>query len=770
MTAPLKSLTLTAFRGSSATFTLPFQTNRKLTLLYGENGTGKTTICDAFEFLAKGNIGSLDERGMGAGLAKYWPTAEKPAAAVSVILETHSSKCTGTIAGTKVAVAPKSARPRAEILRHRRILKLMEAQPKDRYDEIARFIDIDAFEKSEETLRQLGKSLVSEKQQAATAEQENVTVLQGYYENAGSPTGLNPVTWAEQKLAQPAEDLATDIAAIGKLRNAFEALKGLPEKMELRRQAVASAQAAADTADQNQLAATAAVGDLASDTLNVLVAGDAYIAAHPDLAECPLCESAENAAGLGVAIKSRLAQLEALQASTLEWRKQHGALNAAKQAAQQAENDYATAVTAFAAAQGGHAWKADVVLPTEAAPTDPTGLPAWLAANAALAETWATVDVSWRDESQSRAQTKTVLERFQANTARVKELNALIPKVEDALSQCVEERKAFSDGIMSDIAQKVGELYELVHPGEGLNKIALELDPKKRASLELKAQFSNQNAPPQAYFSQSHLDTLGLCVFLALALRDQPEATILVLDDVLSSVDEPHVERVIGMIYEVSTKFQHTIVSTHYRPWREKFRWGLLKPDQVCQFVELRAWSLSHGLALSGSIPEIARLKTLLAETPPDVQSITGKAGVILEALLDFLTLKYGCAVPRRPGGIYTLGDLLPAINGKLLAALKVESLDHSGGAPPAISAVELKPILDEITKIAAARNVLGAHFNPNAFDLYPNDGINFAKEVEKLADALICPDHGWPTKDKSGTHWANGGETRRLHPLKKPA
>lgn len=770
MTSPLKSLTLTAFRGSSSTFTLPFEANRKLTLLYGENGTGKTTICDAFEFLAKGNIGSLDDRGMGASLAKFWPTAEKPASAVSVILETHSSKCTGTIAGTKVAVTPEAARPRAEILRHRRILKLMEAQPKDRYDEIARFIDIQTFERSEESLRQLGKSLGTEKQQATTAEQENLTVLQGYYDNAGSPAGLNPVTWAEQKLAMPAEDLATDIAAIGKLRTAFESLKGHPEKLALRRDAVTTAQAAADTADQNQLAATAAIGDAAGDTLNVLAAGDAYVAAHPDLDECPLCESAENVAGLGAAIKSRLAQLEALQASTLEWRKQHAALEVAKQSLQQAEADYAAAVSAFTAAQSGHTWKPDVVLPSTPAPTDPAGLPAWLADNETLAATWATVDVAWRDESQSRAQTKTVLERYQTNTARVKELNALIPKVENALSQCEKERKAFTDGIMSDIAQKVGELYELVHPGEGLNKIALELDPKKRASLELKAQFSAQHAPPQAYFSQSHLDTLGLCVFLALALRDKPEATILVLDDVLSSVDEPHVERVIGMIYEVSTKFQHTVVSTHYRPWREKFRWGLLKPDQVCQFVELTTWSLSHGLTLSGSIPEIALLKKYLNDTPVDVQVVCGKAGVILEALLDFLTLKYGCAVPRRPGGSYTLGDLLPAINGKLLAALKVESLDHSSGAPPAISAVELKPILDEITKIAAARNVLGAHFNPNAFDLYPTDGINFAKEVEKLADALICPDHGWPTRDKSGSHWNNGGDTRRLHPLKKPA
>ncbi len=41
----LKSISLTAFRGSSTTFTLSFEKGRKLTLLYGENGTGKTTIC-----------------------------------------------------------------------------------------------------------------------------------------------------------------------------------------------------------------------------------------------------------------------------------------------------------------------------------------------------------------------------------------------------------------------------------------------------------------------------------------------------------------------------------------------------------------------------------------------------------------------------------------------------------------------------------------------------------------------------------------------------
>ena len=38
--ATLKSLTLTAFRGSTTKFKLDFEKGKKLTLIYGENGTG----------------------------------------------------------------------------------------------------------------------------------------------------------------------------------------------------------------------------------------------------------------------------------------------------------------------------------------------------------------------------------------------------------------------------------------------------------------------------------------------------------------------------------------------------------------------------------------------------------------------------------------------------------------------------------------------------------------------------------------------------------
>jgi recombinational DNA repair ATPase RecF len=770
-TATLKSLTLTAFRGSATTFRLDFEKNKKLTLIYGENGTGKTTICDAFEFLAKECVSSLENRGMGKGLEKFWPTAGKAASALAVDLETSAAKCSGRIVNKAASITPPDARPRIELLRQQQILQLIQAQPADRYKEIKRFIDIEAFERSEETLRQLGKSLATEKQDAQTAEQENLAALQGFYETAGKPVGLNAVTWAKQKLAEPTTGLDADIAAISKLRTAFDALKSYPEKLGTHHSAVAAAKAALAEAEQALSAAIATATEGASETLPVLEAGRNYLHAHPQSKECPLCASQENIAGLAAKIDTQLKAFSALTAANTTKNAHQLVLNNAETALAQTQSDCEKAATVFTTAQTNHQWKANVQVPASAPPTDPATLASWLTANEAIAAAWAGIEAGWRDESKFLTQLKSATERYDTNAARVAELTSLIPKVDDALKQCVEERQKFTDSIITEIAQEVGKLYEKVHPGEGLDKIALQLDPAKRASLTLQADFAGHDAPPQAYFSQSHLDTLGLCVFLALAARDRAEETVLILDDVLGSVDEPHVERVIGMIYEISTKFQHTIVTTHYRPWREKYRWGWLKPGQACQFVELTGWGIDDGIRIISSLPEVERLRGLLAESPIDPQAICSKAGVILEAALDYLTQKYECAVPRRHGAAYTLGDLLPAITTKLRDALKVEMRDGITDATAApTSTIPLKPILEELARIAQARNAFGAHFKAISFELLDTDAVGFAKHVLLLVDPLIHPEDGWPSNDKSGSYWRNSADSRRLHPLKKPS
>jgi hypothetical protein len=83
---------------------------------------------------------------------------------------------------------------------------------------------------------------------------------------------------------------------------------------------------------------------------------------------------------------------------------------------------------------------------------------------------------------------------------------------------------------------------------------------------------------------------------------------------------------------------------------------------------------------------------------------------------------------------------------------------------------VSLRPILDELTRIAQARNVFGAHFNELSFDLLDADALAFGRQVLELMKALTDDEAGWPRNGKSGEYWATAGETRRFYPFKKPA
>ena len=255
--------------------------------------------------------------------------------------------------------------------------------------------------------------------------------------------------------------------------------------------------------------------------------------------------------------------------------------------------------------------------------------------------------------------------------------------------------------------------------------------------------------------------------WLALAEMNDPKNTILVLDDVIASVDEPHADRTVDLLYDLAQNFQHCIYTTHYKPWREKYRWGWLRNGQ-CHFVDLMGWSHNGGIQHGRSVPPIEELRSLLAAPQPSAQLACASAGVTLEAILDFLTMQYECSVPRRKGKL-ALGDLLPGVSKRLRAALRIERLEVAADGAPVYVSHDLGPLLDELSGIAQARNVFGAHFNDLAFSLPEQDALRFAHCVLTMADLLIDVQHGWPGSAKSGSYWENAKKTRRLHPLKQP-
>src|SRR5262249_54047621 len=161
-------------RGAIEPFSLSFNPPSTLTVIYGENAAGKSTICDALELLSRGRVGSLENRGLGAATLRYWPSLGRAFADISIVLESAAGNCSVSVSRTgEVTSLPLDERPRVEVFRRNQILSLVDAKPGDRYAAISRFIDVSSVEASEASLRELIRDLKKQRDGAAGRLAEN---------------------------------------------------------------------------------------------------------------------------------------------------------------------------------------------------------------------------------------------------------------------------------------------------------------------------------------------------------------------------------------------------------------------------------------------------------------------------------------------------------------------------------------------------------------------------------------------------------------------
>jgi hypothetical protein len=183
-------------------------------------------------------------------------------------------------------------------------------------------------------------------------------------------------------------------------------------------------------------------------------------------------------------------------------------------------------------------------------------------------------------------------ERVDSLDASVSRQRAVLRRMDAVLSTVSTERKRYAEDILETVADDVGRLYASIHPDEPLGRVRFALKRQATSSIELDAGFQDRDdLPPQAYYSESHLDTLGICVFLALARRFATDRSIVILDDVVTSVDEPHVDRFMAMLLGEAPHFSRLILTTHERAWLDRYR----DSDDVA-IIELGEWTLERGV------------------------------------------------------------------------------------------------------------------------------------------------------------------------------
>ncbi|MEE4013433.1 AAA family ATPase [Roseibium sp. FZY0029] len=128
-------------------------------------------------------------------------------------------------------------------------------------------------------------------------------------------------------------------------------------------------------------------------------------------------------------------------------------------------------------------------------------------------------------------------------------------------------QNAALQSVLDTISADVGKFYAKLHPDESVDNVRLTMVGEE--GVEFQYAFHGQEVqPPRKYLSESHLNSLGVVLFLANARIFNKQARFLVLDDIVTSFDTSHRRRLLRLLRDEFSDWQ-MIILTHESVWFE---------------------------------------------------------------------------------------------------------------------------------------------------------------------------------------------------------
>jgi energy-coupling factor transporter ATP-binding protein EcfA2 len=156
-----------------------------------------------------------------------------------------------------------------------------------------------------------------------------------------------------------------------------------------------------------------------------------------------------------------------------------------------------------------------------------------------------------------------------ADVARAETLITLIRVLEQTTR---EEIRLRSNAVIAEISEDIKEMWSILHPGEAIENVHLYLPKDTDKAIDIGLKFHGKDLEsPRLTLSEGYRNSLGLCIFLAMAKREAIDDRPVVLDDVVISLDRNHR----GMIVELLAKkfgARQVVILTHDRDWYAELR------------------------------------------------------------------------------------------------------------------------------------------------------------------------------------------------------
>jgi hypothetical protein len=294
------------------------------------------------------------------------------------------------------------------------------------------------------------------------------------------------------------------------------------------------------------------------------------------------------------------------------------------------------------------------------------------------------------------------------------------------------KQKEDLSALLGAISRRVAEIYSALHPGEDLDAVSVE--PWTAKGVELAIDFyGSRQRPPHGVLSESHLNSLAIALFLAMAQNFNEQIGFLLLDDVINSFDVEHRGRLAELLAEQFSDWQ-LIVLTHDQQFFEH----LSRRTPSWRKLEFTSWSYASGPRTtryeSAGILRGARERL----DNGDVQAAAGKARRALEELLQEVCEALAAPLPFRRGQANDKREIGELFKG-LRRALKERS----------------RPLLDSLEPLF--RNLeadVGATLN---VAVHGSRGRPAAAEVQAALARIAALDEKWSCSRCMTRVWHRG-------------
>lgn len=189
-------------------------------------------------------------------------------------------------------------------------------------------------------------------------------------------------------------------------------------------------------------------------------------------------------------------------------------------------------------------------------------------------------------------QLKSLVFNWEKASFRANERKVILERSRIILSTFIESRDAVLKDLFDSITDRFVSLYQKLHKDDEKNfSASIELT---ETGVDFSVDFYGRGKqPPQALHSEGHQDSMGICLYLALAEKlTEGIFNLIVLDDVVMSVDAEHRRQFSKLLREEFTKLQF-VITTHDRVWATQLRNdAVISKENSFEFCE---WSIDLG-------------------------------------------------------------------------------------------------------------------------------------------------------------------------------